>query len=81
MAIMSTNAVAFLLLHKFRDGTTLDELAAALDDWRLDVRVRKRDTGFTGDSVDVINYAVSTHSIIFYSMTCFFLFTQIRVKQ
>ncbi|KAF4528604.1 hypothetical protein B566_EDAN009208 [Ephemera danica] len=60
MAIMSTNAVAFLLLHQFRKGSTLDELASALDQFRFDVRTHDRDTGFSqsDDSVDVINHAL-----------------------
>ncbi|XP_059468848.1 glycerol-3-phosphate acyltransferase 1, mitochondrial [Neocloeon triangulifer] len=59
MSVMSTNAVAFLLLTKFRAGTNLEELAQALDDMRLDVRSARLELGFTGDSVDVINHALS----------------------
>jgi len=55
---MSTNAVAFLLLNKFRNGTNLEELAQALDDMRLDIRSANLELGFSGDSVDVINHAV-----------------------
>nr|CAD7459285.1 unnamed protein product [Timema tahoe] len=57
-AIMSTNAVAFLLLTKFRKGTTLDVLAEALDQLRQELDWADRDLGFTGESVDVINHAV-----------------------
>nr|CAD7446036.1 unnamed protein product [Timema bartmani] len=57
-AIMSTNAVAFLLLTKFRQGTTLDVLAEALDQLRQELDWADRDLGFTGESVDVINHAV-----------------------
>nr|CAD7197989.1 unnamed protein product [Timema douglasi] len=57
-AIMSTNAVAFLLLTKFRQGTTLELLAEALDQFRQELDWADRDLGFTGESVDVINHAV-----------------------
>jgi len=63
MSVMSTNAVAFLLLTKFRNGTSLEELAQALDDMRLDVRSAELQLGFSGDSIDVINHAVSSQSI------------------
>ncbi|CAB3369445.1 Hypothetical predicted protein [Cloeon dipterum] len=59
VSVMSTNAVAFLLLTKFRNGTNLEELAQALDDMRLDVRAASLELGFSGDSVDVINHALS----------------------
>jgi glycerol-3-phosphate O-acyltransferase 1/2 len=62
MSVMSTNAVAFLLLTKFRNGTSLEELAQALDDMRLDVRSAELQLGFSGDSIDVINHAVSSQS-------------------
>lgn len=59
MAVMSTNAVAFLLLNKYRKGVPVDELVDALDELRADLASSRRDMGFTGDSLDVINYAVS----------------------
>lgn len=59
MAVMSTNAVTFLLLNKYRKGVIIDELVNALDELREDLLSIRRDFGFTGDSLDVINYAVS----------------------
>lgn len=56
-AVMTTNAVAFLLLTRFRDGATLAVLAEALDALRAQLEGRK-DIGFTGASVDVVKYAV-----------------------
>lgn len=63
-AIMSTNAVAFLLLNKFRTGATLGQLVAALDELRIELARANKDVGFSGDSVDVIYYAVSTSDIL-----------------
>lgn len=56
---MSTNALAYLLLTKFRDGVTIDRLVVAMDDLRKDLDYARKDLGFSGDSIDVINYAVS----------------------
>lgn len=58
-AVMSTNIVSFLLLSSFRDGGSIDEIALALDSMRTELEWSGRDCGFSGDSVDVINYAVS----------------------
>lgn len=58
-AIMSTNALAFLLLYKYRNGANIEELILALDELRNELALVKRDLGFTGDSIDVILYAVS----------------------
>lgn len=58
-AVMSTNALAFLLLNKFRDGATVVELADALNLLRDELQCGRRDLGFSGDSLDVIHYAVS----------------------
>ena len=55
---MSTNAVAFLLLNKFRKGVSIEALVVALDELKADLLSIDRDLGFTGDSLDVINYAV-----------------------
>lgn len=55
---MSTNVLAFLLLNKFRKGATIEEIIVALDDLRNDLFSSNRDLGFTGDSLDVIFYAV-----------------------
>ncbi|XP_044743140.1 glycerol-3-phosphate acyltransferase 1, mitochondrial isoform X3 [Chrysoperla carnea] len=57
-AIMSTNAVAFLLLNRFRDGCTMDQLVVALDKLRAEVDWAGRDLGFSGDSLDVVNHAL-----------------------
>lgn len=56
---MSTNAVAFLLLTKYRQGASIEELVNALDNLRKELEYARRDLGFSGDSIDVINYAVS----------------------
>ncbi|XP_076678138.1 glycerol-3-phosphate acyltransferase mino [Andrena cerasifolii] len=56
--IMSTNAVAFLLLNKFRDGCTLSELIEALDSIRRELECRNRDVAFCGSTVDIINHAL-----------------------
>lgn len=56
---MSTNAVSFLLLNAYRDGVKLDILASALDSLRQELSNMDRDVGFSGESVDVINHAVS----------------------
>lgn len=67
---MSTNAVAFLLLNKFRTGATLAQLVAALDELRIELARANKDVGFSGDSVDVIYYAVST-SVTLDNHQCF----------
>ncbi|XP_066158287.1 glycerol-3-phosphate acyltransferase 1, mitochondrial isoform X2 [Euwallacea fornicatus] len=57
-SIMSTNALAFIFLSKFRNGASLEMLVAALEELKKDLKSSNRDVGFSGDSVDVINYAV-----------------------
>lgn len=57
-AIMSTNAVAWLLSFVYRSGTRLSTLTTALDALRDSLKARKRDTGFSGHSEDVIRHAV-----------------------
>ncbi|CAH1970223.1 unnamed protein product [Acanthoscelides obtectus] len=57
-SVMSTNALAFLLLTKYREGASIKELVKAMDDLRNDLNYVRRDIGFSGDSIDVINYAV-----------------------
>ncbi|XP_049780359.1 glycerol-3-phosphate acyltransferase 1, mitochondrial isoform X1 [Schistocerca cancellata] len=57
-AVMSTNAVAFLLLGKFRTGATVCQLVQEMDRLRDDLHLAERDTGFSGHSVDVINHAL-----------------------
>ncbi|XP_049538115.1 glycerol-3-phosphate acyltransferase 1, mitochondrial isoform X2 [Anopheles darlingi] len=55
-SVMTTNALAFLLLNRFRDGAPLSLLVEALDELRA-VLEGTRDLGFTGSSEDVIRYA------------------------
>ncbi|XP_058118845.1 glycerol-3-phosphate acyltransferase 1, mitochondrial isoform X2 [Anopheles coustani] len=55
-SVMTTNALAFLLLNRFRDGAPLSILVEALDELR-NVLNGVRDLGFTGSSEDVIRYA------------------------
>lgn len=55
-SVMSTNALAFLLLTRYRNGTTPHEIAKGLDDLRNTLKGRK-DIGFSGDSLHIINYA------------------------
>lgn len=56
-SVMTTNALGFLLLNRFRDGAPLSILAEALDELRLVLEGASRDLGFTGTSEDVIKYA------------------------
>lgn len=58
-SIMTTNALAFLLLTQFRDGATLSVLVEAMNQLREDVTRGSRDIGFTGSSEDVIRYAAN----------------------
>lgn len=57
-SVMTTNALAFLLLNRFRDGAPLSILTEALDELRDVLTSTSRDLGFTGSSEDVIKYAV-----------------------
>jgi len=56
---MSTNAVSFLLLKKYRNGTTLDQLAIELSILRDKLSQADRDIGFSGTSKNVVEHAVS----------------------
>lgn len=56
---MSTNSVAFLLLNKYRDGVSLNELVKSFDELRGQLASDNRDVGFSGESEDVVEYAVS----------------------
>ncbi|KAL1491850.1 hypothetical protein ABEB36_012385 [Hypothenemus hampei] len=58
-SIMSTNALAFLLLMKFRIGAKLEDLIVALEELKIDLEFSRKDVGFSGDSIDIINYAAS----------------------
>lgn len=57
MAVMSTNAVAFLLLNCYRNGVSMDRLVEAMEKLKKDLFYAGCDVGFTGDMVDVINHA------------------------
>lgn len=58
-SVMSTNAVAYLLLNKFRGGVTLTELSHSLTELRLQVGT-ERDFGFDDEpSESVIKRAVT----------------------
>lgn len=76
LAIMSTNAVCFLLLKKFRNGTTVEKLALELSLLRDELSQAGRDTGFSGDSVDVVKHAVCIIIItvlkLFYKLFLYF---------
>lgn len=54
---MTTQLVAFLLLTKHRKGATLHQLTQNLNWLREELARRKRDVGFTGESLDAIRYA------------------------
>ncbi|XP_050310386.1 glycerol-3-phosphate acyltransferase 1, mitochondrial isoform X1 [Anthonomus grandis grandis] len=56
--VMSTNALAFLLLTKYRNGVSLEKLVVSFEELKKDLEFTMRDVGFSGDPVDVINYAV-----------------------
>lgn len=55
---MSTNAVSFLLLRKYRNGTTLEQLTIDLSIMRDKLNRANRDVGFSGSSRDVVLHAV-----------------------
>ncbi|XP_063923049.1 glycerol-3-phosphate acyltransferase 1, mitochondrial isoform X1 [Zophobas morio] len=56
-SVMSTNALAFLLLSKHREGATVKQLVVDLDLLREELHQSRKDLGFTGDSFDIINYS------------------------
>ncbi|XP_076036187.1 glycerol-3-phosphate acyltransferase mino isoform X2 [Oratosquilla oratoria] len=56
-AIMSTNALSWLLLNLFREGASLATLTKALDTLRETLTARGRDTGFSGESREVVKHA------------------------
>lgn len=55
--VMSTNIVAFLLLHRFRRGATMKELSLSLTELRQQIGT-ERDCSFEGESEKVIARAV-----------------------
>lgn len=56
-SVMTTNALAFLLLNRFRDGAPLAILTEALEELRSYLNTTSRDIGFTGASEDIVKYA------------------------
>lgn len=56
-SVMTTNALAFLLLNRFRDGAPLSMITEALDELRAILHSTNRDLGFTGASEDIVKYA------------------------
>ncbi|RWS14006.1 Glycerol-3-phosphate acyltransferase 1-like protein [Dinothrombium tinctorium] len=56
-ALMSTQLLAFLLLNKFRKGATLHQMTHSMSWLREQLKNRRRDVGFSGDSVDVVRHA------------------------
>jgi len=58
-AIMSTHAVCFLLLKKYRNGTTLNQLVLDLSVMRDKLSQVNREVGFSGSSNEVVKHAVS----------------------
>lgn len=56
---MSTNIIAFLLLNKFREGCTLDQLVEAFDSMRQELELKDTNVAFCGENVDIIKHAVS----------------------
>ncbi|XP_014253153.1 glycerol-3-phosphate acyltransferase 1, mitochondrial isoform X2 [Cimex lectularius] len=57
-AVMSTNALAFLLLNIHRKGVTLADLTYSLDKLRDELISTGKDMGFTGESKDVLEHAI-----------------------
>lgn len=55
-SVMSTNALAFLLLTRHRQGSTAKQLAKDLDELRKTLKGQK-DLGFSGEAMHIINYA------------------------
>ncbi|XP_055848685.1 glycerol-3-phosphate acyltransferase 1, mitochondrial isoform X1 [Episyrphus balteatus] len=55
-SVMSTNALAFLLLNQFRSGALETDIAKELDALR-NVLKGRRDMGFSGESLHVVRYA------------------------
>lgn len=59
MPIMSTNVVAFLLLNKFRNGCTLDELIEAFDLIIQELEKRNKNIMFYGETINIIEHALN----------------------
>lgn len=57
--VMCTNMVAFLLLTKHREGTSMKQLIQDFDWLRQEMKSRNRDVAFVGSSSEVTHYACS----------------------
>ncbi|CAD6994052.1 unnamed protein product [Ceratitis capitata] len=55
-SVMSTNALAFLMLTRFRNGALVTDIARELDVLRERLKGRK-DMAFAGDSLHIVNYS------------------------
>ncbi|XP_054719489.1 glycerol-3-phosphate acyltransferase 1, mitochondrial-like [Uloborus diversus] len=58
IAVMSTHLVAFLFISQYRKGATQQQLQNSMNWLRGELLNKKRDTGFTGESVPVIKRAI-----------------------
>ena len=58
-AIMSTQMLAFILLNKYRKGATMRQLVPVMNWLREEAASKKMDVGFSGDTAEVIRYAVN----------------------
>ncbi|XP_046850894.1 glycerol-3-phosphate acyltransferase 1, mitochondrial-like isoform X4 [Xenia sp. Carnegie-2017] len=56
--IMATNAVAFLLLTKFREGVKMKKIDHELELLKKDIVARKRGYGFSGKNEEVVLHAI-----------------------
>ena len=56
---MSTNSVAFLLLYKYRNGVSFNELVESFGELRKQFNSDNRDVGFSGENENVVEHAVS----------------------
>nr|XP_026691429.1 glycerol-3-phosphate acyltransferase 1, mitochondrial-like isoform X1 [Ciona intestinalis] len=57
-AIMSTNLVAYLLLHKWRGGVSMPQLVHSFRQLVTELLTSKYDVGFSGDFNEVVLHAV-----------------------
>ncbi len=55
----STNAIAFLLLNKFRNGTDVETLQKEMLELREELVLRGHDSTFTHDMEAVLNHGVN----------------------
>jgi len=62
---MSTYAVSFLLLKKYRNGTTLEQLAISLSSMCNRMTQGDKDIGFSGSFRDVVKHAVNIFCKLF----------------